>query len=112
MCIGDPSAVDWRTIGTAVIALAVFGVVYDRLYAAAEKSGTVEGYAWLWTAGGVLAVLVGVAVVAGLTAALVLAVLFAAYGAPMIRGEIVRYNEARTAAIKAHREEAGLGPRA
>ena len=79
--------IDGRMIGVVVFGLVMFGIAYNFLMHHLGQHK--QGYLSLFVAGGVLVTLAGLALIDARAAVLAL-VCFAASGAPMIAGEIVR----------------------
>lgn len=96
--------VDFGALSAAFMGLILFGLGYNAALEWAEKAGYLEGFTWLWVAGGVFVTLCVVAVL-NLTAALLTLVCFVASGLFMAVGAIKRYVTAREAAKAAIRGE-------
>lgn len=96
--------VDFGTLSAAFMGLVLFGLAYNTVVEWAEQHGYLEGFTWLWVAGGVFLTLCVVAVL-DLRAALLTFVCFVASGAFMAMGAIKRYVTAREAAKAAMRGE-------
>ncbi len=83
----------------------LFGLAYNVLIGYMRRTGLDEGLAWLQVVIGVLVTLLLAWPLVGLEAVLVLLALFAATGAPMAAGNIVRAWQARQAFLDRIREE-------
>jgi len=78
-----------------LLALAVFGYIYNRWVEALEKKGHDRGYMSLIVSAGCAVTLGGAALIVGLGPVLWALVCFAASGIPMIVGSVGRYCRAR-----------------
>ena len=78
-----------------LLALAIFGVIYNRWVEALEKKGHDRGYMSLIVSAGCAVTLAGTAFIVGLKPVLWALVCFAASGIPMIVGSVGRYCRAR-----------------
>jgi hypothetical protein len=92
--------VNWEAIGIVAGGLLAFGMAYNRLVAWLIAKGYDEGYMAFIVTGGVLAVIAGYAVVDG-CGAVILLLLFAAAGLPMMMGSWWRHVQARRRAQEA-----------
>src|SRR5512139_4211041 len=101
---GLSPAIDWRLIGVTLMALFMFGWAFDALVT--HLGDKKEGYTSLLVVGGVLATLLGVALISWQCALLTLA-MFTASGTPMIIGEVIRAIHKREQVLAALRKEIG-----
>lgn len=72
------------------IALALFGIAYNKLIATLERTGALEGFVWLAVVCGTSAVLLGLAIL-DWRYTLIATGAFIAAGLPMIGGSVHRY---------------------
>ena len=79
-----------------LLALSVFGYIYNRWVESLEKWGHDRGYMGFIVALGCAVTLAGTALIVGLEPTLWALACFAASGTPMIIGSISRYCRART----------------
>ena len=79
-----------------LLALAVFGYIYNRWVDSLERQGHDRGYMSFIVALGCGVTLAGAALIIGLEPVLWAFVCFAASGIPMIAGSVGRYCRART----------------
>lgn len=95
----------WRAV-TILLALAVFGYLYNRWVAGLVSEGHDRGYMGFIVALGCGVVILGwMLITVDLAGALILLAAFAAAGVPMILGSIERYVRAQDAAARALRED-------
>lgn len=87
-------APDLLPIFLVLILLALFGVWYDHAVVQRMAAERIEGFAWLQVVVGVGVTVMGAAVLIGLEHALLVLACFAASGAPMIRGALLRLYQA------------------
>jgi hypothetical protein len=80
------------------IALAVFGILYNRAYARADSDETIEGWTWLWVVGGCATILAAITLVFGIEVGLVSLLFFGCAGTPMALGEKARLDARARAA--------------
>ena len=78
-----------------LLALAVFGVIYNRWVEKLEREGSDRGYMGFIVALGCAVTLAGAALIVGLEPVFWTLVCFAASGTPMILGSISRHCRAR-----------------
>ena len=78
-----------------LLALAIFGVIYNRWVDSLEKQGHDRGYMGFIVAAGCAVTLAGAAFIIGLEPVFWAFVCFAASGIPMIAGSVGRYCRAR-----------------
>ena len=79
-----------------LLALAVFGYIYNRWVESLERQGHDRGYMSLIVSAGCAVTLAGTSFIVGLGPVLWALICFAASGIPMIVGSISRYCRART----------------
>jgi mannose/fructose/N-acetylgalactosamine-specific phosphotransferase system component IID len=95
--------IDSGRIPGVLIALLLFGVVYNFIVTWIIRQGYDEGYTWMFVIGGVAVTLGGVALIAS-QAALLTLLAFACSGLPMALGSWWRYVQRRQAGQNAQRE--------
>lgn len=95
---------DFGALSAVLLSLILFGLAYNAALERAEQNGYLEGFMWLWVAGGVFLTLCAVAVL-DWRAALLTLLCFAASGLFMAVGAIKRYVTRREAAKHALRRD-------
>ncbi len=95
---------DYGVISAIYLALLLFGIGYNRLYAWLEHEGYVEGYTAFAVGIGCVVTLLGIAFIS-LPAALITLGGFVASGLPMIIGSCARYVRQRRASQDKLRED-------
>lgn len=102
--MGTRWAVDWQMLGVLVVALAMFGVLYNQFVGRLGEHK--EGYTGLLVVAGVSVILAAGLLLIPWQQILVIVSLFAAAGLPMVLGEIGRVVRMRQATIQRAREQA------
>lgn len=94
---GASSAINWGALALVVLALLIFGYIYNRIVNELHRRGLNDGYVWLEVVVGVSVTLAAASFVVGWQVAVVLFLLFAASGLFPALGDIYRYVRARRA---------------
>lgn len=104
-------APDLLPIVLVLLLLGLFGVWYDHAVVQRMAAERIEGFAWLQVVVGVGVTVVGASVLIGLDHALIVLACFAASGAPMIRGALLRlyraWQQYRARVERLHGEDDG-----
>ncbi len=85
----------WQIAAPVIIALTLFGILYDHWVTQLETAGHDRGYMGFIVAIGVGVTLAGAAFIVGIEATAWTLLCFAASGAPMIAGSVYRHCRTR-----------------